>query len=198
MGYALDGFEIYGPVDDDSILDECNGRFYDGIYQYHLRTEAQVDDSEDYCRDDDDYSGATNWNYVLGCFHGSLEHTVVGDYTDYDLEDYMCDDTGDSASNVGFNEGDQGSSSMMGGMGEECPAVSGTGWAIIVAFVLISGCAVHSCRHRFQKKEGAPGVDSTPSPLPVASAHAIAEPEFSPRGTPKGSVVTKGMEVEMA
>eukprot|EP00899_Mesostigma_viride_P021199 jgi/Mesvir1/29080/Mv18386-RA.1 len=41
VGYALDGFPIYGPLGTDARrsgpqLDECNGRLVDGNYRYHL------------------------------------------------------------------------------------------------------------------------------------------------------------------
>jgi len=36
LGYALDGFPIYGPLSDDSVLDACNGQTVDGQYQYHV------------------------------------------------------------------------------------------------------------------------------------------------------------------
>lgn len=37
LGYAMDGFPIYGPLSDDSGLDTCNGRTVNGSYQYHVR-----------------------------------------------------------------------------------------------------------------------------------------------------------------
>ena len=37
LAYALDGFPIYGPLSDTSLLDECNGRTVNGGYQYHVR-----------------------------------------------------------------------------------------------------------------------------------------------------------------
>ena len=37
LGYALDGFPIYGPISDVSGLDGCNGRTVDGQYIYHVR-----------------------------------------------------------------------------------------------------------------------------------------------------------------
>ena len=37
LGYALDGYPIYGPLPDASILDDCNGRTVNGQYQYHVR-----------------------------------------------------------------------------------------------------------------------------------------------------------------
>jgi hypothetical protein len=46
LGYALDGFPIYGPLpgtksDVDFVLDKCNGRAsQDGAYRYHVRNLA--------------------------------------------------------------------------------------------------------------------------------------------------------------
>ena len=37
LGYALDGFPIYGPLPDASVLDSCNGQIVNGQYQYHVR-----------------------------------------------------------------------------------------------------------------------------------------------------------------
>ncbi len=37
LGYALDGFKIYGPLADASVLDDCNGRTVSGEYRYHVR-----------------------------------------------------------------------------------------------------------------------------------------------------------------
>ena len=77
MGYAMDGFPVYGAVDDDTILDECNGRFDDdGNYMYHVRTTEQVDENEDYCPEDDD-AGHINWRYFIGCYHGALSNSSV-------------------------------------------------------------------------------------------------------------------------
>ena len=47
LGYAMDGYPIYGTVPDDSVLDECGGLrtypgVYGGVYEYHVRTLAQV------------------------------------------------------------------------------------------------------------------------------------------------------------
>ena len=36
LGYALDGFPIYGPIKDPESLDTCNGRTIDGEYRYHV------------------------------------------------------------------------------------------------------------------------------------------------------------------
>ena len=83
LGYALDGYAIYGPLagtkdDVDAILDKCNGRaLADGSYRYHVRSLAQVDETAPYRdgeRDPRNPKGDvahTNWNYVLGCFSGT-------------------------------------------------------------------------------------------------------------------------------
>lgn len=54
IGYAFDGFPLYGPYNEDGALpadlDECNGRIgYDGTYRYHVTSTAP---------------------YLLGCFRG--------------------------------------------------------------------------------------------------------------------------------
>ena len=52
VGYALDGFPIYGALSDQEAqdtLDHCNGRFHNGTYRYHVRTLEQVDQSLGYC-----------------------------------------------------------------------------------------------------------------------------------------------------
>lgn len=42
LGYALDGFPIYGPLSDVSALDECNGLTLNGSYQYHVRVSKNL------------------------------------------------------------------------------------------------------------------------------------------------------------
>ena len=42
LAYALDGFPIYGPLDDDSSLDACNGITVNGQYQYHVRVSVKM------------------------------------------------------------------------------------------------------------------------------------------------------------
>lgn len=101
LGYAFDGFPIYGPLiddgdDPDTILDVCNGRFVPNSsqgndddtgmakYQYHVRTKEQVDETKEYCNGENPY---TNWNYILGCYSGSLEDTAIYDSTTYSLDD---------------------------------------------------------------------------------------------------------------
>ena len=49
IGYALDGFPIYGPRLDDTTLDECGGLLSPTGYQYHVRN---------------------NEDFVLACFAG--------------------------------------------------------------------------------------------------------------------------------
>ena len=79
IGFALDGFPLYGPVADASILDECNGRFRNAsdpsTYQYHVRTAAQVDESQTYCQSGS--SPVNNWNYILGCYKGDASATII-------------------------------------------------------------------------------------------------------------------------
>ncbi|XP_070560502.1 uncharacterized protein [Ptychodera flava] len=55
VGVALDGYAIYGPIDENGDLltsddlDECHGRYVNGVYRYHM--------TEDY-------------PYIMGCFKG--------------------------------------------------------------------------------------------------------------------------------
>ena len=72
IGFALDGFPIYGPLQGtasavDAQLDICNGRTMNGAYRYHIRTRDQVLESLPYAN----ASGSVNWKYVLGCFSGT-------------------------------------------------------------------------------------------------------------------------------
>lgn len=39
IGYTRDGFTIYGPVADPSVLDACGGVYVNGVYQYHIRVD---------------------------------------------------------------------------------------------------------------------------------------------------------------
>mmetsp|Transcript_20346 Transcript_20346/g.56601 ORF Transcript_20346/g.56601 Transcript_20346/m.56601 type:complete len:429 (+) Transcript_20346:200-1486(+) len=83
LGYSMDGFPIYGPLDDDTLLDACNGITNDdGSYQYHVRTFEQVDEDLDYCNGD---SPATNWNYILGCYKGTPDDSKAYVSTTYTL-----------------------------------------------------------------------------------------------------------------
>jgi hypothetical protein len=45
LAYALDGFPIYGPLVDASVLDACNGRTVNGKYQYHVKVSIVLDHS---------------------------------------------------------------------------------------------------------------------------------------------------------
>ncbi len=42
LAYALDGYPIYGPLEDASGLDACNGRTVNGKYQYHVRVSSSI------------------------------------------------------------------------------------------------------------------------------------------------------------
>lgn len=99
IGWSLDGFPIFGPVDDpDALLDECNGRTVNGNYQYHVRTHSQVDNNKDYCVDEANGSPVNQWNYILGCYSGSLSFTEVTDSSDYILDaDCVLEGTDTSA-----------------------------------------------------------------------------------------------------
>lgn len=92
LGYAMDGYPMYGPVDDDSVLDACNGvEDGNGNYQYHVRTLDQVDQSLEYCNGS---SAETNWNYVLGCYTGSVDSSGVYDSSTYSLPSDCVEDDG--------------------------------------------------------------------------------------------------------
>lgn len=99
IGYAFDGFAIYGPLSDASVLDDCNGvTNSDGSYQYHVRTLDQVDNTLDYCNGD---AVEVNWRYVLGCYSGDPRtYTSVNHQDEYTLpsdcvleEDYNDEST---------------------------------------------------------------------------------------------------------
>jgi arylsulfatase A-like enzyme len=83
LGWALDGFEIWGPLSDEELeilklagkMDDCNGVLSDdGSYRYHVRTNDQVDGDGEYCNGD---SPVINWNYILGCYSGDITETNV-------------------------------------------------------------------------------------------------------------------------
>mmetsp|Transcript_13854 Transcript_13854/g.20227 ORF Transcript_13854/g.20227 Transcript_13854/m.20227 type:complete len:853 (+) Transcript_13854:118-2676(+) len=79
LAYALDGFPIYGPLEDDSVLDECNGIFDGGgNYRYHVRSVDQVDEDLDYCNG---MSPVVNWKYVVGCFHGDSSNAEISTWS---------------------------------------------------------------------------------------------------------------------
>lgn len=74
LGVAMDDFPIYGALDSpDSVLDECNFDAANG--RYHIRTTDQVDETLDYCGDDE----AVNWNYIIGCYKGDLSSSAIID-----------------------------------------------------------------------------------------------------------------------
>jgi len=78
VGYAMDGYPLYGPVADASVLDECNGQTVNGQYQYHARAIDQVAGDGTYC------SGTASnilWNYGIGCFKGVVSNSAVMDAT---------------------------------------------------------------------------------------------------------------------
>lgn len=84
LGYALDGFKIYGYTNKPEKLDECNGRKVKGEYRYYVR---KVDDDvglpDEYC--DDTNLGSTNWRYILGCYHGDVTKTKYGSAQQYTI-----------------------------------------------------------------------------------------------------------------
>ncbi len=47
LGYALDGFPIYGPLTDTSVLDDCNGITENGVYKYHVRVSSCIYSTSD-------------------------------------------------------------------------------------------------------------------------------------------------------
>lgn len=101
LGYALDGFPLYGPLDNDNDLDLCNGRFVNGNYRYHVRTLEQVDESLEYC--DPNGGNNTRLNYILGCYHGDTSRTVMVDNPtaeDLDFSQCIVLHTGDNARTV--------------------------------------------------------------------------------------------------
>lgn len=49
VGYTRDGFTLYGPLPDSSLLDACGGLYVNGQYQYHIRTDEP---------------------FILGCYAG--------------------------------------------------------------------------------------------------------------------------------
>lgn len=84
LGYAMDGFPIYGPLADASPLDPCNGMTdANGNYRYHVRTVDQVDQNLDYCNGSDP---ETNWNYILGCYSGATHFTEIKSLDNYVID----------------------------------------------------------------------------------------------------------------
>lgn len=73
IGWAMDGFPIYGPLPSG---DACNGRIANGGYRYHVRRLEAINLSLPYCRSHG--SGwATHWSLILGCFHGDVSRTTI-------------------------------------------------------------------------------------------------------------------------
>jgi hypothetical protein len=71
----MDGFPNFGPLSDDLLLDPCNGIIGgNGNYRCHVRSIHQVDPDLEYCNGS---SPETNWNYVLGCYSGSMDATRI-------------------------------------------------------------------------------------------------------------------------
>lgn len=91
LGYAMDGFPLYGVLKDPSVLDGCNGVMVKGKYQYHIRTVDQVKGTGPMCNGTDP---AILWNYIFGCFHGDLTKTkVLSSETSSIPSDCVKDDT---------------------------------------------------------------------------------------------------------
>lgn len=76
VGWALDGFPIYGSIpgskgDVDEVLDDCNGREFDDSYgyRYHIRAREQVNET---WADNTGPDNTDNWKYILGCYRGEM------------------------------------------------------------------------------------------------------------------------------
>jgi len=94
LGYALDGYPIYGPYPENSpdTLDECNGIFINGQYQYHvLEIDAIDGTTTDYCKIAEPKE-VNNWNYILGCYKGKTSDTIVQPSDDFKIPgDCVCE-----------------------------------------------------------------------------------------------------------
>jgi FAD/FMN-containing dehydrogenase len=77
VGYAMDGFGIYGPVaSNETDLDECNGRIgADGNYRYHMVRMEEIDFSQPQCNEMD--PRVHNWNPIIGCYRGSTSQSRI-------------------------------------------------------------------------------------------------------------------------
>lgn len=76
LGYAMDGFPIYGHLGDiaaETVLDPCNFDSANG--RYHVRTLDQVNETAPYCDGDE----SVNWKYILGCYVGTLHDSAIYD-----------------------------------------------------------------------------------------------------------------------
>ena len=65
LGYAMDGISIYGHLDADLVLYQCNRFYNDGNHNYWYHVRTLDGDLEYYNRN----SPENNWNYILGCYH---------------------------------------------------------------------------------------------------------------------------------
>ena len=75
----MDGFPIYGALPEkvaERELDECNGRIVQGEYRYHLRYFRKEDMMKPYCSELHG-GAATNWRWIMGCFHGDQSASSV-------------------------------------------------------------------------------------------------------------------------
>lgn len=85
VGYAFDGFPIYGPLRDqsDEKLDVCNGRWTGGNgnqkYQYHMKKISDINATSPYCVDWQT-SVVNQWNYILGCYSGTPLNSLMTSY----------------------------------------------------------------------------------------------------------------------
>jgi len=92
LGYAFDGFPIYGPLSDSSNLDACNGIEINGKYQYHVVATNEVNEGINYCNGN---NAANNWNYILGCYRGSISTTQVTSSTSFNIPSDCTTSTSD-------------------------------------------------------------------------------------------------------
>jgi FAD/FMN-containing dehydrogenase len=84
VGYAMDGFAIYGPLSNGAVsrqglslvLDECNGLVGDdGVYRYHMIRIEDLDFTAPMCNEQD--PRVHNWKPIIGCFRGSTTNSKV-------------------------------------------------------------------------------------------------------------------------
>jgi hypothetical protein len=149
VGYAFDGFPIYGPVADVSTLDECN---MDAQNRYHVRTLEQVDGDASYCSGT---SAAINWDYTVGCYWGDLAGSAVLDSSTQTLPsdcvldasmsnnaDQLC-----TATNIG-----QCGETQEGGMETWMLAAAGAAAALFLALIVCCACRCGPCARA--RKEG--------------------------------------------
>ncbi|XP_071808823.1 uncharacterized protein [Asterias amurensis] len=98
IGVALDGFPIYGPIDENGNtltsddLDECHGRYVNGKYRYHT---------------------TADFPYIMGCYKGAYAQTLrplPGEGGGQNPGDGSEDDTGDTT--IVSNDGGNGQTSL--------------------------------------------------------------------------------------